>query len=90
VKETKLKNKKEIIKCLNEGKRIYLKKPGSWQKIHLYWENTDKWFLNISVDKRSNKTLIQEKSTWITANDIEHFVGVYLRHSYQAYLEIDE
>ena len=63
--------RQDFLKALSKWNRCYMKKPRSWQKVWLWWErdnsqSNEPWFMNIA---RSTRDGI-EKSSWITANDI--------------------
>lgn len=77
----------EVRTFLNKDKRIYLKKPKSWQRIYLWWENSECWFLNKAFSKKTKNSKIDlEKSSWITSNDLDNFISFSVRQGYEIYL----
>ena len=58
----------QFIAHLDKGKKVYMKKPGSWQKGWYWWESKrEKWFLNKAYEQRNNKIVTKERSSWILA-----------------------
>ena len=87
-------SKEEFFSFLNEGKKCYMKKPRSWQKIHFYWENKEQWFMNQIYDIRESKVVRphKEKGVWIIAKDLPHHINHLERQGYKYYIkkEVDE
>ncbi len=87
-------SKEEFFSFLNEGKKCYMKKPRSWQKIHFYWENKEQWFMNQIYDIRESKVVRphKEKGVWIIAKDLPHQIDHLERQGYKYYIkkEVDE
>lgn len=78
----------EYMKALSKWKRCYMKKPNSWQKVWMWWEKDkndpkEQWFMNIA---RSTRTGIEE-SVWITARNIEHWIGYMERKGYKYHID---
>jgi hypothetical protein len=81
-------SKDDFMKALSKWKRCYIKKPKSWQKVWMWWERDksdpkEQWFMNIA---RSTRTGI-ENSVWITAKDIEHWIGYMEREGYKYHID---
>lgn len=74
LKDKKFKNITDAANAIRKGKKTYLKRPRSWQKIHLYWENKDKWFLNVSYEKRIKGQIKRQESSWIIEKDLDKFL----------------
>lgn len=87
------KNKKDItynefINHMNEGNKVYMKKPRSWQKVWFWWESKrEKWFLNKAYDKREDGKVITESSVWITAKQMETHLDFMFRQGYKYYID---
>jgi hypothetical protein len=87
------KNKKDItyeefINHMNEGNKVYMKKPRSWQKIWFGWESKrEKWFLNKAYDKRQDGKVERENSVWITAKDMQSHMDHLIRQGYKYYID---
>jgi len=86
----KVKNvtREEYMKALSKWQRCYMKKPKSWQKVWMWWEKDkndpkEQWFMNIA---RSTRTGIEE-SVWITAKDVEHWIGYMDREGYKYHID---
>ena len=92
MKPTALKDRKEFMKFLNEGKRCYLKKDRSWQKIHFWWEDSDQWFMNKVYDVREDGSVKPNysKGAWIIAKDLDHHIDTMERVGYKYYLNDDD
>jgi len=73
----------QFLTHLNKGKKGYMKKPRSWQKIWFWWEDKDCWFLNKAYDKRKDGKVEPEESVWITAKDMHHHCGHLERQGYK-------
>lgn len=81
-------NKKDFLKHLSKWNRCYMKKPNSWKKVWFWWEKLkddpkEQWFMNIAKSTRKDI----EKSSWVTANDIENIFNLMERDSYKYYIE---
>jgi len=44
--------KEEFLSALDKGKKGYLQKPKSWQKIWYWWEDEDHWFMNVYKEEK--------------------------------------
>ena len=82
--------KSKVRDFLDQDTRVYLKKPKSWQRIYLWWENNDRWFLNKAYSKKSKNDLQLEKSVWITMNDLDSFILFAVREGYEIYIDNDK
>lgn len=82
-------SKEKFTDALNQGKKCYLKKPRSWQKIWFWWEidkedPEERWFMNVSREERKKDPF--ENSSWITAKDLGGWLDMYERKGYQYYI----
>ncbi len=77
----------EFLSNLNKGKRCFMKKPRSWQRIWFWWEDKEQWFLNKAYDKRTAGKVEPEPSVWITAKDLESHVKYLERQDYKYYTD---
>lgn len=77
----------EFIAALNKGKRVFMKKPRSWQGVWFWWEDKDQWFLNKAYDKRTAGKVEPEESAWITAKDMEQHFNYLERQGYKYYID---
>lgn len=82
--------KSKVRDFLDQDIRVYLKKPKSWQKIYLWWEDRDRWFLNKAYSKRSKNGLQLEKSVWITTDGLDSFILFAVREGYEIYIDNDK
>jgi len=80
----------QVRDFLNQNKKIFLKKPKSWQRIYLWWEDSEHWFLNKAATKRSNGGLKLEESVWITSNDLDKFISFAVRQGYEIYVDNEQ
>lgn len=80
----------KVRTVLDQDKKIYLKKPKSWQRIYLWWEDSDHWFLNKAATKRSKGGLKLEESVWITSNDLDRFISFAVRQGYEIYIDNEQ
>lgn len=89
MKNVELKNRKEFMKLLNEGKRCYLKKNRSWQKIHFWWEDKGQWFMNKVYDIREAGRVKPNysKGAWIIAKDLDYHLDSFDKEGYKYYLK---
>ena len=77
----------DFVNHLNEGNKVYMKKPRSWQRCWFWWEDKkEKWFLNKAYDKRVDGRVEPEPSVWITANDLESHLNFMERQGYKYYI----
>lgn len=78
----------EFTKSFMEGNvKGYIKKPKSWKRTHIWWEDNDKWFINIARDlKNKGDNASIEDSVWITANDLSGWLSARVREGYNFYL----
>jgi len=93
MKQTELKDRKEFMKTLNEGKTCYMRKPRSWQKIYFWWEdNNEQWFMNQVYDIREDGQVKPDikKGVWIIAKDLDHHIDTMERRGYKYYLKNDD
>jgi hypothetical protein len=78
----------EFKEALLEGRRGYVKKPNSWKRYHLWWDDlSDIWFMNWAEDVRSGGKVKQEGIGFLNANSIEHSYDQWAREGYQFYLD---
>ena len=66
----------DVIKLIRVGyiNKITLSKKGD--SIELWWEDQDKWFLNVLSKRDKN-------SHWIIAKDLPAMMNQYLRNNYK-------
>jgi len=78
----------EFEKALLEGKRGYVKKPKSWKRYHLWWDDlSDIWFMNLAEDVRRAGKVKQEGIGFLNANSIGQWYDQWVRKGYQFYLD---
>ena len=82
----------EFYQHLKAGKKCFMRKDRSWQKIHFYWENKEQWFMNQVFDIRENKVVRphKEKGVWIIAKDLPNHINHLERQGYKYFIKIDE
>ncbi len=69
----------------NKSKKGYLKKDKGRNTVHLWWENSDKWFMNVAEEKSNGEI---EESIFIIASDLEGFIQyVYVRNNFLCYFD---
>ena len=71
-----IKDKSEIINQIKVGyiNKITLSKQGS--TVYLWWEDSEKWFLNVLSKRDKN-------SHWIIAKDLPNMLNQYLNKNYK-------
>ena len=88
--KTEAVSKEDFLKALNEGKKCYLRKPRSWQKVWYWWEidkkdPTERWFMNVyRADKKGKENF--DHSSWITAKDLDTWLNHAEREGYKYYI----
>jgi len=88
--KTEAVSKKNFLKALDEGKKCYLRKPRSWQKVWYWWEinkkdPTERWFMNICLSNKRGKETF-DKSSWITAKELDTWLNHAEREGYKYYI----
>lgn len=88
-KVTKNLSQESFLEHLNKiGNRGYMKKPKSYVKTWLWWENKERWFMNIANEIRKKGVPAElDKSRWITAKDLPTHLRNYESQGYQFYPE---
>ena len=88
--KTEAVSKEDFLKALDKGKKCYLRKPRSWQKVWYWWEidkkdPTERWFMNIyRSDKKGKENF--EQSSWIIAKDLDTWLNHAEREGYKYYI----
>jgi hypothetical protein len=82
-------SKEEFLKALDEGKKCYLKKPRSWQRVWYWWEidkkdPDERWFMNIYRSEKKGDNDFSN-SSWITAKDLDMWLSHAEREGYKYY-----
>lgn len=90
MKKTKAVDREKFLKALNEGKKCYLKKPRSWQKVWYWWEidkkNPDeRWFMNIYKSEKGGGSNFKNPS-WIIAKDLDVWLSYAENNGYKYYI----
>ena len=67
---------KEFIDKIGTSERNKLTLYKASSKIHFWYEDSEKWFINIRTDKEKN-------SVWITANELEKVLTFYVNKKYK-------
>jgi len=88
--KTEAVSKEDFLNALDKGKKCYLRKPRSWQKVWYWWEidkkdPTERWFMNIyRSDKKGKENF--DQSNWITAKDLDTWLNHAEREGYKYYI----
>ncbi len=80
----------QVRDVLDQDKKIYLKRPKSWQRIYLWWEDSERWFLNKAYTKRTKGGFKLEESVWINTNELDSFISFAVRQGYEIYVDDDK
>jgi len=80
----------QVRDFLNQDKKIYLKKSKSWQRIYLWWEDDERWFLNKAYTKRVKGGFKLEESVWINSNGLDSFISFAVRQGYEIYVDNEQ
>jgi len=79
-------SKEEFLIGLAKGKKGYLQKPKSWQKIWYWWEDiSDMWFMNVYKEEKRGSSG-PGKGSWIIAKDLDHWLDMDERSGYKFYI----
>ena len=79
---------KQFIAHMDKGNKVYMKKPKSWQKVWFWWESKkEKWFLNKAFEKRTVGKVITDKSSWITARQMESHLDFMESQGYKYHID---
>jgi len=78
--------KEEFLSALDKGKKGYLQKPKSWQKIWYWWEDKDHWFMNVYKEEKKG-SVNTGKSSWIIAKDLPNWLDMDERSGYKFYID---
>jgi len=81
-------DKSEFEQALLDGDRCYMKKYRSWKRVHLWWDTPkDPWFMHWAEDKRSGKTIVEEKIGLMTETQMDSWYNSMEREGYLYYIE---
>lgn len=80
----------EVRTFLDQDKKIYLKRPKSWQRIYLWWEDSERWFLNKAYTKRTKGGFKLDESVWINTNGLDSFISFAVRQGYEIYVDNEQ
>ena len=85
--ESKPVSKNKFLEAFSSGKDVYVKKPKSWQRKHLWWQDDNRWFINIADDKRiKGEGTIIDESFWINKNNLSLWVNGWENEGFKFYI----